>query len=128
MLSSVYLIAQKDKLDSLSNPTLPIITDVQMQDQNQGGIIINTRRNPNTHVLRDILIGFLLILIIEISFIVYAIHCIVKCGHANNWPTFLIFTLIVLMFTPLNFILGTGIIVYHLASGCNKPKLAFTFY
>ena len=126
MLSSVYLIAQKDKINELSNPTLPIITDVQMQDQ--GGIIINTQRNPNMHILRDILIGFLLILIIEITFIVYAIHCIVKCGHANNWPTFLIFTLIVLMFTPLNFVLGTGIIVYHLASGCNKPKLAFTFY
>lgn len=106
--------------------TAYIITQKQSPEMTNQGIVV--RPIPH-HAVRDILLVFVLLLVIDIAILVYAIHSAISCGQANNWPTLVVLLLILLMFAPgVGFVVQLGVIIYHLASGCDKPKLAFSFY
>lgn len=108
MLSSAYLLSVNGSSKNTMNPK-----DAK-----------NFKR-----AVKDIVAFFIATLIIDILFIVWAVHCIIKCSHANGWSSYFTLILILLLFTPvLGFAVCIGVIVYCVASGCDKPKMAFEFY
>ena len=78
---------------------------------------------------RDILYTLIVLMVLDLVFLFYAIYCLVECSQSSSWPSYLTILLFILMFVPgLGFATALGIIVYHLAVGCSKPKLAFAFF
>ena len=84
---------------------------------------------PPQETLKNIVFTLVVMMVLDIVFIFYAIHCLVECSHAQSWPIWLTLLMFILLFVPgLGFSVSLGIIVYHLALGCGQPKLSFSFY
>ena len=78
---------------------------------------------------KDMLYTLIVLMVLDLVFLFYAIHCLVVCSQANSWSPVITVLLFVLLFVPgLGFATALGIIVYHLAVGCEKKSLAFSFY
>ena len=112
-LSSVYLMSVKSGAQA---PT----------KDSDGKILILPAPQES---LKNIVFTLVVMMVLDIVFLFYAIHCLVECSHSQSWPIWLTLLLFILLFTPgLGFTVALGIIVYHLAVGCSQPKLAFSFY
>jgi len=101
MLSSAYLLSVKSQ---------PPTMDKHAIDNIAGAIVLTT----------------VVLIVIDLIFLIYAIHCLVQCSQSQKWPVWVTVFLFILLFTPaLGFAVCIGIIVYHLASGCkinHDPK------
>ena len=83
--------------------------------------------------INKIMIFIIVFLILDLIFIVYAIHCLISCVHAKLIPTWALVVLILLFFVPgLGFIICIGVIVYFhsvckYAGTPGAPMSAFRF-
>lgn len=108
MLSSTYLI-------SASAPTSIEATPSPQDKKN----------------LRNVVLIFFALLIIDLVILVYSMHCILECSQIKKWPMMLTILLMIMIFIPtIGFLVSLGIIIYyHMA--CKKvsqPQKSFQFY
>ena len=108
MLSSTYLI-------SASAPTSIEATPSPQDKKN----------------LRNVVLIFFALLIIDLVILVYSMHCILECSQIKKWPMMLTILLMIMIFIPtIGFLSSIGIIIYyHMA--CKKDaqmQKSFQFY
>ena len=79
-------------------------------------------------VMRDIVIVFFALLILDLAFIIYSVHCIFNCSEMKKWPIMLTILLMIMLFLPgIGTLTALGIIIYNHLS-CQKPLTSFDFY
>ena len=91
--------------------------------------VANTGQQMQAKVAKDFMYTLIVLMVLDLTVLLYAIYCLVECSQNGSWPPYLTILLFILMFVPgLGFATALGVIVYHLAIGCSKPKLAFSFF